>query len=183
MSERKFKIGVMGGAEGEHPQEVLEKAAAVGKAIAEAGELLLFGATIGIPLEAAKAAKEAGGFVLGISPALNEKEHIEKYKLPIEGSSTIVYSGFGFAGRNVILVRSCDAVIIIDGRVGTLIEFGTAYAEERVIGALTGTGGVADKTKELEEMFAGKNDTTIIYESDPAKLVGKVIEELGKQKH
>ena len=103
--------------------------------------------------------------------------------MPVDACNAVIFTGFGLSGRNIVLVRSCDAVIIIDGRVGTLIEFGTAYAEEKVIGILAGTGGVADKAKELEEMFAGKCNTKIIYESSPEKLVEEVIEELDKQKH
>ena len=178
----KFKIGVMGAATGTHSEENLKKAEEVGKAIVENDCIMLYGATIGFPLAAAKGAKSADGTVLGVSPAVNEKEHLEKYKYPVELCDAVIYTGFGFSGRNTILVRSCDAVIIINGRSGTMIEFGVAYAEEKVIGVLTGTEGIADKVKELEELFAGKSNTKIIYESNPEKLIEKVVAEL-KQNH
>lgn len=183
MAKGAFKIGVMGGALGNHGEEVLKKAEAVGKAIAEKGCILIYGATIGVPLKAADAAKKQGGFVLGVSPAQNEKEHLERYQLPLDACSAVIYTGFGFSGRNVVLVRSCDATIIIDGRVGTMIEFGASYVEENVIGVLTGTGGIADKAKELEEMFAGKCNAKIIYDDNPEKLVERVVAELQQQKH
>ncbi len=183
MAKRAFKIGVMGSAAGSHQEEILEKAKALGRAIAENSCILVYGATIGVPLAAAEACKEAGGTVIGVSPAKNEKEHVEEYKMPVDSCSSVIYTGFGLTGRNVVLVRSCDAAIIVSGRVGTLIEFAAAYAEEKLTGVLTGTGGVADKAKELEEMFAKKYDTKIIYESSPGKLVEKVVAELGKQKH
>ncbi|MAG22106.1 MAG: hypothetical protein CL943_02265 [Candidatus Diapherotrites archaeon] len=180
---RKFKIGVMGAATGSHDSGLLEKARGIGSAIAKSESILVYGATIGVPQAAAEAASEANAFVLGVSPAASEKEHLEKYKLPLDACSATIYTGFGFNGRNIILVRSCDAVIIANGRVGIMIEFGAAYVEEKVIGVLTGTGGISDKAKELEELFAGKCDATIIYDNDPEKLVEKVVAELNKQKN
>lgn len=178
----KFKIGVMGAATGTHSEENLKKAEDVGKAIADNNCIMLYGATIGFPLAAANGTKGAGGTVLGVSPAVNEKEHVEKYKYPLDVCDAVIYTGFGFAGRNTILVRSCDAVIIVSGRTGTMVEFGVAYTEEKVIGVLIGTGGIADKISELEELFAGKSNAKIVYDSDPKKLVEKVVAEL-KQNH
>jgi hypothetical protein len=113
--------------------------------------------------------------VIGISPATNEKEHTEKYGLPLGACSAVIYTGFGFSGRNIILARSCDAVIIINGRAGTLMEFAASYAEEKVVGALTGTRGVADKARELEGLFNNEFNTKIAYDSNPKRLVEKVV--------
>lgn len=172
----KTKIGVMGSATGAHSAELLAKAALVGKAIAEKDCILMYGATIGLPLAAAKAAKQAGGFVLGISPAANEREHLEKVHYPVEACNAVVFTGFGYSGRNVVLVRSCDAVIIIGGRIGTMSEFATAYAEGKPIGVLEGSGGFAGKTHEIdEEVLKGEKPTKIIYGSDPERLVKQLV--------
>ena len=166
----------MGAASGEHNKEGLEKAAAVGKAIAESDSILFYGATIGFPLAAAKAAKQAGTTVVGVSPAANKEEHKEKYKYPIDLCDVVVYTGFGFQGRNVVLVRSCDAIIIVSGRIGTMSEFSIAYAEGKVIGVLQGSGGFADKVKEIDDqILKGENPATIIYDLDPKKLVEKLL--------
>jgi len=170
--ERKLKIGVMGSALGNQSKEVLEKAAEVGKAIAENGCILIFGATVGYPLEAANAAKKAGGLVVGISSAANEKEQLEKYKRPVLPSDVIVYTGFGDLGRIPVLVRSCDAVVIISGRNGTMAEFSTAYAERIPIGVLEGTGGFADRVKAFDaEVLREKYPVKIIYGQNPRELV------------
>lgn len=177
----KTKIGVMGSATGAHSAELLAKAAAVGKAIAERDCILMFGATIGLPLAAAKAASEANCFVLGVSPAANEQEHFEKCHYPIEACNAVVFTGFGYSGRNVVLVRSCDAIIIIGGRIGTMNEFSVAYAEQRPIGILLESGGFAAKVREIEkEVLCKEKPTKIIYESSPEKLVEKLLLELKK---
>jgi uncharacterized protein (TIGR00725 family) len=66
-----------------------------------------------------------------------------------ESSDVVIYTGFGLKGRNVICVRSSDIVIIIAGSMGTLNEFTIAYDEGKIIGVLTGTGGIADWVADL----------------------------------
>jgi len=117
----KTKIGVMGSAE-ELP-EVREKADALGKAIAAREAILLTGATTGLVYATGKAAHQAGATHIGISPAHDEQEHFEKYRLPVDACDAIIYTGFGLKGRNVVLVRSCDIVIFIAGSIGSLNEF------------------------------------------------------------
>ncbi len=41
-------------------------------------------------------------------------------------------------------IRSCDMVVIAGGRTGTLGELAIAYDEGRLIGVLTGTGGITE---------------------------------------
>lgn len=177
----KPKIGVMGGAGGNHSSELLGKAKQIGETIAANDCVLMYGATIGFPLEAAKAAKEKGAMVVGVSPAANEEEHREKYKYPVDACDAVVFTGFGFQGRNVVLVRSCDAIIIIDGRIGTLSEFAVAYAEQRPIGVLLGSGGFAEKVQEIErDVLKGEMPTPIVFDADPKKLVEKVLQALEK---
>src|SRR3989344_5291747 len=113
----KYKICVSGAAETSHAgPNAMEQAKALGREIAERGAVLVTGATTGFPLWATMGAKEAGGWVIGFSPASTEKEHIETYNLPIEYHDVIVYTGFGYPGRDLILTRSSDAVFFGCGR-------------------------------------------------------------------
>jgi hypothetical protein len=179
----KLKIGVMGSASSAKDKETAKKAESIGKAVAEKGAILFYGATIGYPLAAAKAAKEAGGTVVGVSPAANQKEHLEKYGYPVEPCDAVVYTGFGFQGRNVVLARSCDAIIVISGRIGTMSEFSVAYAEHRPIGVLEGSGGFAGKARQFEEeVLSGQMPTRIVYSPEPERLVEMVLEEAEKVK-
>jgi uncharacterized protein (TIGR00725 family) len=165
----KIKIGVMGSAE-EMP-EVCEKGEALGRAIAARDAILLSGATTGLVYVTGKAARDAGATHLGISPAHNAGEHVERYELPLDACDAIIYTGFGLKGRNVVLVRSCDVVIFISGSIGSLNEFTIAYDEGKVIGCLTSTGGVADEIKRLTETFHKQTKSRIFYQDDPGRLL------------
>lgn len=174
-----FKIGVMGSAWGKQSDEVLEKASALGKAIAKNGCILITGACPGVPYEASQSAKLNGGFTVGFSPASSMKEHVSEYKYPND-FDFLVFTGFGKKGRNVVSIRTCDAVIFISGGSGTLNEFTIAYDEEKICGILTQTGGITEMIKELEEkcLSGRKACGKVIYDSDPEMLVEKIIQEL-----
>jgi len=180
----KFKICVSGAAETGHcAPDALEKTKELGAEITKHGAVLVTGATTGAPYWAAIGAKDAGGFVIGLSPASTEKEHIEHYNLPVDYHDMIVYTGFGYAGRNLLLTRSADAVIITCGRMGTLNEFTIAFEDKKPIGVLLGAGGVADEIKHIIEIsHRGDEHKKIVYDADPKSLVEKIIELLRKEK-
>src|SRR5437660_4898204 len=167
----KIKIGAMesdGASSKASANDALEeKATALAQAIAARDLLLLTGATTGLVYVVGKAAQDAGVFHLGISPASNNWEHVEKYKLPLDACDLIVYTGFGLKGRNVVLVRSCDIVLIFGGGMGSLNEFTIAYDEGKIIGCLTGTGGVADEIARLVEVVKKKSKARVLYNHDP----------------
>src|SRR5437879_12022070 len=165
----KIKVGVMGSAE--EAQSLHETATALGKAIASRKVILLTGATTGLIYATGKAAHDAGALHIGISPAHDEREHVERYALPTGACDMIIYTGFGLKGRNVVLVRSCDVVVFIAGSIGSLNEFTIAYDEGKIIGCLTGTGGVADEIKSIAETFPKKTKARIFYDDDPAQLI------------
>jgi len=177
-----FKICVSGAAEGDCLKpETLKKAEEIGEAIAKAGAVLVTGATSGIPHAAAKGAKEAKGISIGFSPAASRADHIQRYKLPTKYLDLTVYTGFGYAGRNLILTRSADAVIIICGRIGTLNEFTVAFEDRKPIGVLENSGGMADEIEDITRI-AHKHRCQVIYDPDPKKLVESLIENL-KEKY
>lgn len=171
----KYKICVSGAAETGHcAADALEKAEQIGRAIAEAGMVLVTGATTGIPYWAAKGAKEAGGIVIGLSPASSEAAHVKTYRLPTDYHDLIVYTGFEYAGRNLLLTRSADGIITICGRMGTLNEFTIAYEDQKPVGVLTDSGGMADSIKEIVEK-SHRGPGKVVYHSDPKQLLEKLL--------
>lgn len=178
----KFKICVSGAAETGHcAVDALEKAKELGREIVRSNAVLVNGATTGFPLWAAMGAKEEGGFCIGLSPGFSEKEHIEYYKLPVDYLDIIIYTGFGYPGRNLMLTRASDAVIIGCGRMGTLNEFTIAFEDDKPIGVLTGCGGTADQIKEIVET-SHRGPGKIIYNSNPKELVAQILELIKKEK-
>src|ERR1043165_8952940 len=171
------RIGVMGSAAPDSARldtgkALVEKADQLGQAIAQRNVVLFTGATTGLVYVAGKAAHEAGCFHIGISPASNETEHVDHYKLPLDACDALVYTGFGLKGRNVVLVRSCDVVLFVAGAMGSLNEFTIAHDEGKIIGCLTGTGGVADETEYLLQKFGKRGTAARIFQNDdPQKLL------------
>jgi len=176
----KIKIGVMGSAgetAGASESNVLaDQGNALARAIANQDQLLLTGATTGLVYTVGKAAHDAGIFHVGISPAANSREHVETYKLPLDACDVIIYTGFGLKGRNVVLVRSCDIVLFIAGSMGSLNEFTIAHDEGKVIGCLTGTGGVADEADYLLAKFSKETGARVFQDSDAGRLIDACLE-------
>ena len=154
----RIKVGVIGSAgetsSGSAADTLPERASALARALAKRKIILLTGATTGVVYAVGKAAHDGGVFHVGISPASSKAEHLERYKLPTDACDVMIYTGFGLKGRNVVLVRSCDIIICIAGAMGSLNEFTIAHDEGKLIGCLTGTGGVADEAVYLLKKFS-----------------------------
>jgi len=174
----KVKIGVMGSSGGDIPEHIKQKARELGRQIALHDCILLTGGCPGLPYEAVKGAKEAGGLTVGVSPALSLEEHINKYNSPIEGFDLLLYTGEGFMGREIPAIRSCDIVIIVGGRSGTLGEFAIAYDEGKLMGVLTGTGGITDEIPNIVKLIHKPTGSVIIYDDDPKRLVERLLDTL-----
>lgn len=178
----KYKIAISGAAATGHcAPNALELTKELGREIARQGAVLVSGATTGAPYWAAIGAKDAGGFVIGVSPAASEVEHVKKYRLPVDYHDMIVYTGFGYAGRNLLLTRTADAIVVSCGRMGTLNEFTIAFEDDKPIGVLTGTGGTADEIRGIVAR-AHRGSGKIVYDANPQRLVAKVIELVRKEK-
>ena len=177
----KYKICISGSAETEYcAPGTVEKAMEVGRLVAERGMVLVTGATTGIPFWAAKGAKEAGGFVIGLSPAASKAAHLRTYHLPIDFHDLIIYTGFDYSGRNLLLTRSADAIITIYGRVGTLNEFTIGFEDKKPQGILTGTGGISDELHDLLK-HAHRGMGRTVFEGDPKILVDRVVELINQE--
>jgi len=172
---KKISVGVMGSAGGQLGPEIMSKAFEMGQAIAERGCVLVTGACPGLPHMAVKGARSANGFVLGISPALNFEEHAMKYHSPYDGYDALVYTGSGLMGREIENIRTCDLVVFMGGRSGTLGEFAIAYDEGKVIGILQGTGGIADQMEVVVKLIQKDTGSHVIYSREPRELLGKLI--------
>lgn len=178
----KLKLCVSGAAETGHCGELaLERAKQLGAEVVKHGAVLVTGATTGFPLWAAMGAKEAGGFSIGLSPAGSEYEHTEVYDLPLDYLDLIVYTGFGFSGRNLLLTRSSDAVFVGCGRIGTINEFTIAFEDKKPLGVLEGEWPTGEVIRHMLEKAHRPNDK-VVFDSDPKALVERVIELVKKEK-
>jgi hypothetical protein len=177
----RYSICVSGAAAGHTVQDSHELAQRLGSAIAKGGHILTTGATVGLPYYAALGAKKAGGTSIGFSPAGSLREHLRKYRLPNDVFDFINYTGLHYVGRDLYLVQSSDAVITVGGRFGSLHEFTSALEAHKPCGILTGSGGTADKIKELMSTLEAPGGDRIIYDDDPERLVKRMIELLDNE--
>jgi uncharacterized protein (TIGR00725 family) len=109
-------IGVVG--EGVCSRATARIAERVGGGIARAGAVLFCGGRTGVMEAAARGAVRAGGTVVGVLPGFERRDANRWVTIP-------VVTGMDQA-RNVVLVRSCDAVIAVGGSYGTLSEIALA---------------------------------------------------------
>ncbi len=180
----RYQICVSGAASGDTVQAAHQLAFDLGKAITSRGKTLMTGATIGLPWYAAKGAfsvEGKRGMSVGFSPATSFREHVTVYKLPTVEFDYINFTSMEYVGRDVHLVRSSDAVITVGGRMGSLHEFATALESKKVCGVLLGSGGLADYIPTLLKNIEAPGANEIIYDTDPDRLVGKVIDALDKK--
>ncbi len=164
-------VGVMGSAGGDLAPGVVEKVYQLGQEIARRNWVLVTGACPGLPHEAVRGANSEGGTVVGISPALNFGEHMLKYRSPCRGYDVIIYTGSGLMGREIENIRTCDMVVLVGGRSGTLGEFAIAYDEAKIIGALTGTGGITDNLRQIISFIQKDTGARVVYADDPLELM------------
>ena len=109
---RRKIVAVIGGSE--TTSKNLETAERVGVLIAQRGAILITGGLGGVMNAASKGAKTANGLVIGIIPTTDRESANPYVDIPI-------VTGMGEA-RNLIIARTCDCAIAIDGKYGTLTE-------------------------------------------------------------
>lgn len=180
----RYQICVSGAAAGETVVGAHDLAFQLGEEIAKAGKTLLTGATVGLPHYAAMgfmSIPDSKGSSVGFSPASSYREHVATYRLPTKEFDYINFTGMEYVGRDVHLVRSADAVITVGGRMGSLHELSTALESRKVCGVLLGSGGLADYAATLLQHIEAPGGRDVIYDTDPARLVAKVIELLDKK--
>jgi uncharacterized protein (TIGR00725 family) len=172
------KIGVSGAADmGFLGEESYEIAKEVGREIARQGSIMMSGATTGFPYWAAVGCKEMCGVSVGLSPASSVREHTEVYRLPLENMDFITYTGFGYSGRDLLFTRSCDAIIIGPGRIGTYHEFTISFEDQKPIGILMGDGKW--ETDEIIKLMIEKShrpNKKIVFDDNPQRLVAKLLQ-------
>lgn len=122
MPQKKI-IAVIGA--GSADESILKIAEEVGKLIAKRNAIMVCGGLGGVMEAAAKGAKSEGGITVGILPHDNRIHANQYIDIPVA-------AGFG-EGRNIIIVRTADALIAIGGEFGTLSEIAHALKIGKIV--------------------------------------------------
>ena len=118
-----MRISVIGGQEAD--EQASRLAFEVGREIGARGHVLICGGRTGVMREACRGAKESGGLTVGILPGEDLGDVNEFVDIPLP-------TGIGYA-RNVLVARAGEAVIAIDGSLGTLSEIAFALISSRPV--------------------------------------------------
>jgi uncharacterized protein (TIGR00725 family) len=109
-------VGVAGASRPEPP--LLDQAELLGRRLAEAGAVVVCGGGPGVMEAVCRGARAAGGTTIGLLPGLDRAEGNPHLTVSIP-------TGLG-QGRNLLLVRSSNALIAVGGGFGTLSEIAIA---------------------------------------------------------
>ena len=102
----------------------------VGRELAKNGITLICGGWGGVMEDACRGARAEGGLTIGVIPGDDPKSANPYVQIPI-------VTGIGYA-RNVIIVKTAQAIIAVGGGYGTLTELGYALDSKKpVIGLKT----------------------------------------------
>ena len=154
INKKKF-VAVIGGSE--CSKEEAKLAEAVGRELAKQGAILVCGGLGGVMEAACRGASAEGGTTIGILPGDSRQAANPYVQIPIVTS-------MGYA-RNVVVVKSAQAVIAIDGSYGTLSEISHALQSNiPVIGLNTWALSKNDQP-----------DNSIIPVQNPTEAVDKAL--------
>lgn len=177
--QRRLVVGVMASAAPEHTiapglKVRLER---LGQEVAQRGDVVLTGACPGMPHVVARAAKRAGGFTVGVSPAGSLKEHTQRFHAPTDSLDVIQMTGtgpgMGFIAREEDNIRNSDIMVFAGGRSGTLGEILFAMQERKVIALLEDSSGVTSALRKQILPLIGNGRGIFVADTDPARLMQK----------
>ena len=130
-------IGVIGDSSDLGNEAGLAVAEAVGLSIARAGAVLITGGRSGVMEAASRGARMGGGLVVGVLSSADRRDANPHVGLAIP-------TGLG-RGRGLAIINSSDAIVMIGGGAGTLVELGLAYLAAKKIVLIRGSGGWSDR--------------------------------------
>lgn len=158
---RKLILGVIGAGTTASP-EGLQLAEEVGYLIARADAILICGGMNGVMEAAAKGAKRGGGLTIGVLPTASKADANPYIDIPIVTAMS--------TARNLIIVRTADGLIAVNGSYGTLSELAHAFDLKKPVFGL--------RTWPMEKV--GVAEDLFVPVSTPREAVEKALAFAGK---
>lgn len=141
---------------------------------------IVTGGCSGIPALAVEAAHKLGGKTIGYFPHKNKRDYFDRQHE--ENVHCIDYYSSahfisGFTARSLEMIKNVDAAIVMNGRIGTLSEFGIAVEEGLPLAVIEGTGGISEELKNITKI-ANKEfpNNEVIFDKDYKKAIDILIE-------
>ncbi len=184
----RITVAVLGAAV---PEETIDagltaRLTTLGQEVAHSGGILVTGACPGVPMIAQRAAYEAGGITVGISPARSLKDHTDSFKMTTAGMTIVQWTatgpGTGFIEREAPLIKAADILVVANGRSGTMGELAAGMYTPKVLAVLEDSGGVAGHARQNIIPHIGTGQAIVVYDSDPVRLLDKAKRALAQLK-
>ncbi|MHB9301972.1 SLOG cluster 4 domain-containing protein [Thermofilum pendens] len=135
------------------------------------GVRVLLGGYWGVMRDVAEAARRRGLTVVFFLPVDPPAE------VPDDELFVRVDTGLDLRGRSVALVRSSDALAVLGGEVGTVVEAFLAYSYGKPVAVLRGTGLSSDALERaFPRGFDGRGSAPVVYVDTPEELAARVVE-------
>ncbi|MGB9866984.1 MAG: TIGR00725 family protein [Bacillota bacterium] len=161
-----FRIGVIGSS-GPVSPDTDAAAEAVGREIAKRGGILFCGGRDGVMEAGCRGAFLEGGITVGILPFSSLAAANQYVTVPVT-------TGLSFEFRSVVLVHACDAIIMVSGGAGTLMELCVAQRNGVPVVVLEASGGWAGRLRSvaLEGMYMDERRTSpLAFAGSPQEAV------------
>jgi uncharacterized protein (TIGR00725 family) len=138
-----MKLAIVSSASESYPQKTNSTTENILR-ILDKNTVIMTGGSLGVPGLIIKQAKQLGFKTVAYSPDPDEVSHNNRYdNLSLDYFDEIHHIK-GFTARSLQMIIDADAILLLNGRVGTLSEFTIALEEGKRVAVLTNTGGVAD---------------------------------------
>lgn len=167
-----MNIAIISSAHETVPKSLTPKITALMESLKKVDNLkILTGGCCGILAEIIKQTKRVNIQSKAYSPDKNRKLHDKRLdNLASHHFNEIEYHE-GFTFRSLSMIQNSDAVLVINGRMGTLSEFSIALEEGKRVGVLTDTGGIADHLKQITLWTNKKFSNQILFSTNPEEII------------
>jgi len=166
-----MKVTIYGGTNNtEYTKAEKDDCVKLGTFLAKNGIEVLTGACYGYPYYVGHAAAKAGGVVIGYSPALDLKEHIEKYKFPTDGVTKLefiqsdgVSKADNFLRRSMDMSAYSDVVVAMGGSWGTYSELIFSFFYKKTIILIEKYDGATVAFQETWDFFDKRDNNPHVH--------------------
>ncbi len=161
-------------------KENQELAKSIARYLAEKDITVVTGGCSGIPALCIEEAHVCGAKTIGYFPHKDhsdyqDRQHEENtHDIKFYSTAHFVH---GFTARSLEMIKNVDAAIVLNGRIGTLSEFGIAIEEGLPLVVIEGTGGVTDELQRLTKLVKKEfPNNEVVFGANYKELIDSLIE-------
>lgn len=167
-----MNIAIISSAHDTVPKSLTKKITALMESLEKIDNLkILTGGCNGILGEIIKQTKSVNIRSKAYSPDKNKILHDKRLdNLASHHFNEIEYHE-GFTSRSLSMIQNSDAVLVLNGRMGTLSEFSIALEEGKKVGVLTNTGGIADHLEQITLWTNKKFSKQLLFSNNPEEII------------